>query len=135
MFRNPRLHLVVSAFAISTVAACASAPSIPPDSQPLTLSIQGLVCLDCGKELEALSLKVPGVRQAHFDDKRVEVQLEVAPGFSADPLIAAIQAQPIDGRGVTASLGAGAARMPHSFLCNPAKMLASSRPMARTCQI
>ena len=104
-----RARSAAAAFAVMGLvgAGCATAPSIPADSRPMTLSVQGLVCSDCGKDLEARAMKVPGVRSAKFDDKRVELQLALAPGTDPQPVIAAVVAEPLDGTKITATVGAG----------------------------
>jgi thiol-disulfide isomerase/thioredoxin len=89
------------------LGACATAPSVPSDSQPLTLSVQNLICSDCGTELEQKALHVPGVRAAKFDSKSVSLQLQVAPATDPAPIIAAITREPVDGVAITASVGAG----------------------------
>jgi len=89
------------------LGACASTPSLPADSRAATLSVQGLVCSDCGKDLEERARKVAGVRSAAFDAKLVELHLELAPGSDAQAVIQAVISEPVDGKAITASLGAG----------------------------
>lgn len=101
-------RLVVLVAVLSFVAlGCATAPAVPSDSKPVALSIQNLVCSDCGKDLEARAQTVPGVRAAHFDDKKVELQLELAPTADPEAVVKAITAEPVDGKSITASIGAG----------------------------
>jgi thiol-disulfide isomerase/thioredoxin len=92
------------------VAACAAAKVGKADSTPVILSVQGLVCVDCGGELEELAKGQPGVRSAHFDAKKIELAIELAPGTSPDELVTALEAQTIDGKKLTILVGPGQGR-------------------------
>src|SRR6185312_9503448 len=48
-----------------------------------------------------------GVRSAVFDTKSVELHLELAPGTDSQPVVQAITSEPVDGKAITASVGAG----------------------------
>ncbi|MBS2030677.1 MAG: hypothetical protein JST54_22425 [Deltaproteobacteria bacterium] len=102
-----RSHFLIAGLLALTGCATASTSAVPSDSQALTLSIQGLVCADCGKELEAKALAVPGVRRAEFVMDGAELHLMVAPEFDPKKVIDAVQAEPVDGKPITASVGAG----------------------------
>lgn len=77
------------------IAGCASAPRAP--GRPLTLSVQNLACSDCGAKLAEIASKVAGVREAHFDEARLQLNLQIAPGTEVAPIVSALEAQPIDG--------------------------------------
>jgi len=106
-FSNCWLHAVVVLLLAAFAAGCATAPAVPADSHAATLSIQNLVCSDCGKDLEQRALALPGVRAAKFDDKRVELGLQLAPGMEAQAVADAVQREPVDGKAITATVGAG----------------------------
>jgi thiol-disulfide isomerase/thioredoxin len=111
MPERPRLkRTLVTGAALVWLAGCATAASKPSDGQELVLSIQNLACSDCGKELEATALKQPGVQSAQFDMGHSELRLQVASGTSPQPIVEAIQSKSIDGRPITALVGAGQGR-------------------------
>src|SRR5450755_5018488 len=89
------------------LAACASAPTIPFDRQPLTLSLQNVACSSCGKEIEDLALEQPGVKGATYDAARVELHLELLAGTAPEAIIGALQAHPIDGKQLRVVVGEG----------------------------
>jgi len=95
----------------STLAWMGCATSRPAEAKPNTdhvvLSIQNLVCLDCGAILEKRALAVPGVRAAHFDDKSLELGVDTDPGVSSQAVIDALKKEPLDGREVIALVGPG----------------------------
>jgi thiol-disulfide isomerase/thioredoxin len=82
------------------IGGCAS-------SQHEVISIRGLTCTDCAGELEERATQTPGVRGAHFDAKKVELNLELAAGTSAESVATAIAKEPVDGRAIEALPGAG----------------------------
>ena len=99
---------------------CAGARPGPERDEQLVLSIQNLACLDCGKELEERASSVAGVRKAHFEGSKIELNVDVAAGTPPQTIIAAVEKEPIDGRPVKALLGAGQGRFAPFQPLNPA---------------
>lgn len=83
------------------VASCATT------SERVVVSIRNLACVDCGHELEERAGRQPGVRGAHFDARKIELALDLAPGSPTGPILAGIGKEPIDGRQIEAVVGPG----------------------------
>lgn len=101
-----RLRALLSSILL-LLSACATTKPAVPEGEPLTLSVQNMVCSDCGGELEAAALKVAGVKAATFDAPSSELRLVVAPNTSPEAIIAAVTAEPVDGRAISATVGPG----------------------------
>jgi thiol-disulfide isomerase/thioredoxin len=88
--------------------ACATTShSENPAGDRLVLSIQNLICGDCGGMIESAAKAEPGVRDAKFDDEKTELHLIVAPGTPAEPIARALEGKEIDGRPIHVVVGAG----------------------------
>jgi thiol-disulfide isomerase/thioredoxin len=102
---------VLAPLVIAALSACASVGqarvAAGPGERDLTFSIQGILCSDCGKELEETASKQPGVRGAKFDEKTIELHLIAAADADEAQIAKALEAQPIDGERIHALLGAG----------------------------
>jgi thiol-disulfide isomerase/thioredoxin len=73
----------------------------------VVLSVQNLACVDCGGELVDRARQQAGVRVASFDEKKLELTLDLAPGTSLEAIVRAVEKEPIDERPITLVVGAG----------------------------
>jgi thiol-disulfide isomerase/thioredoxin len=99
--------IAVAALVSSGLLSCAGVKTADHGAASVVLSIQNLACLDCGAELEERARDVPGVQAAHFDPKKIEMTVELAPGTPLESLVQDLEAHPVDGKHLTVIVGAG----------------------------
>jgi len=91
----------------AALAGCATAPAAAPGCEPVVISMQNFICLECGPILVKRATAEPGVCGARFDEKLLELTVDVKPGTSPQAIIDALKKEPLDDREVVAILGPG----------------------------
>lgn len=85
---------ILSAAALSLLAACASTSHETASPGMISMKINGMACANCAKDVEQHLAQVPGVKAAtvNFETKTAKVTLDQAHPANLDQLNAAVEA-------------------------------------------